>query len=130
MSLYCVEWSFSFERKKMKKEFRLKNNQEIGKIVLKRQKATSLFYNLYYIYNQKETKVAVVAGKKCGNAVKRNYQKRIMREIIKPYLCKIKNVHAVLVAKENVVNSSYIEKKEDLEKIVSKMIERIKNEKK
>lgn len=125
MSLYCVEWSFLFEREKMKKKSRLKNNQEIGKIVLKKQRVSSPLYNIYFISNQKETKIAVVAGKKCGKANERNYQKRTIREIIRPRFSEINNIHAVVVAKENVREASFIEKQETLNKTISKMIERV-----
>ena len=125
MSLYCVEWSFLFEREKMKKKSRLKNNQEIGKIVLKKQRVSSPLYNIYFISNQKETKIAVVAWKKCGKANERNYQKRTIREIIRPRFSEINNIHAVVVAKENVREASFIEKQETLNKTISKMIERV-----
>lgn len=108
----------------MKKIYRLKKSEEIGKIVLKRQKINSLLYSIYYIYNKEETKIAVVAGKKCGNAVKRNYEKRIIRDIVRPYIRNIKGIHAVIVAKENVLNANFIEKKETLIKLINKLSER------
>ena len=114
----------------MKKRFRLKNNVEIGKIVFKRQKVSSNLYNIYYIFNQNDIKIAVVAGKKCGGAIERNYEKRIIREAIRPRLAEINNIHAVIVAKEKVKDYSFFEKKEVLNQMISKMIEREKNEKK
>lgn len=108
----------------MKKEYRLKNNIEIGKIVNKRQRIYSSLYNLYYITNQENTKIAIVAGKKCGDAVSRNYQKRIMREVVRPYISNILNIHAVIIAKDKTINASFIEKKKELEKIIKILIER------
>ena len=114
----------------MRKKYRLKRSNEIGKIVLKKQKVNSELYTVYYIYNKEETKIAIVAGKKCGNAVQRNYEKRIMREIVRPYISNLKRIHAVIVAKEKVLNISFTKKKETLEKILGQLLERIrKNEK-
>ena len=114
----------------MKKNFRLKNNEEIGKIVFKRQKVSSHLYNIYFVFNQTETKIAVVAGKKCGGSIERNYQKRIIREVVRPRLAEINNTHAVIVAKDKVKETSFVEKKEVLNLMISKMIERKNNEKK
>lgn len=109
----------------MKKRYRLKNSDEIGKIVLKRQKINSPLYSFYYIYNKEETKIAVVSGKKCGNAVKRNYEKRVIRNIIRPHISSLKGIHAVIVTKDNILNASFLEKKETLNKIINRLLERI-----
>ena len=111
----------------MRKIVRLKKSEEIGKIVLKKQRVSSELYTIYYILKKEETKIAIVAGKKCGNAVKRNYEKRIMRNIIRPHLSNIKKIHAVIVAKESVLNKSFNNKKENLNKLILKMIERVKS---
>lgn len=110
----------------MKKEIRLKRSQDIGKIVLSKKRISCYYYTLYYEVNKKETKVAVVAGKKCGNAVERNYLKRTMREIIRINLFKIKNIHAVLIAKQSALDLSYNEKEQIINKMILQMIERIK----
>lgn len=107
----------------MKKIYRLKDSDKIGLIVKKRQKLSSEFYTVYYQYS-KETKIAVVAGKKIGDAVTRNYNKRVIREIVRPYIKEIKNIHAVIVTKEQIKNTDFKEKKINLEKLIIKLIER------
>lgn len=107
----------------MKKEYRLKDSDKIGLIVKKRQKVASEYYTIYY-QPAKETKIAVVAGKKIGDAVTRNYNKRVIREIVRPYIKQINNIHAVIVTKEQVKNINYIEKQRNLEKLIIKLIER------
>lgn len=107
----------------MKKEYRLKDSDKIGLIVKKRQRISSELYTIYY-QQATETKIAVVAGKKIGDAVTRNYNKRVIREIIRPYLKEIKNIHAVIVTKEQTNNIDFIEKKINLEKLIIKLIER------
>ena len=112
-----------FFQDKMKKEYRLKDSDKIGLIVKKRQKVASEYYTIYY-QPAKETKIAVVAGKKIGDAVTRNYNKRVIREIVRPYIKQINNIHAVIVTKEQVKNINYIEKQRNLEKLIIKLIER------
>ena len=74
----------------MKKEYRLKDSDKIGLIVKKRQRIASEYFTIYY-QTATELKIAVVAGKKIGNSVERNYNKRVIREIIRPYLEELKN---------------------------------------
>ena len=116
--------------KTMNKQYRLKNSDEIGSIVQKRQRYYSDIYTLYYTYNNQDTRVAVVAGKKIGKAVVRNQIKREMREIIRPRLEEFNGIHAVIVAKEKTNHASFQEKSDSLNKLISLMLERIKNDKK
>ncbi len=108
----------------MNKEYRLKDSDKIGLIVKKRQKIASEYYTIYY-QKAKDLKIATVAGKKIGNAVVRNYNKRVIRETIRPYLKQINNIHAVIVTKEQVKNINFQEKQINLEKLIIKLIERI-----
>lgn len=114
----------------MKKEYRLKNSDEIGLIVQKRQRVYSDLFTIYYQTNQSDTKIAVVAGKKIGNAVVRNYNKRTIREIVRPHIEDFNNIHAVIVTKEKAAQAPYLEKEQNLNKLINMMIERIKHEKK
>jgi len=107
----------------MKKELRLKNSQEIGSIVNSRIKVSSKYYNLYYKLRN-DTKIAIVAGKKCGNAVSRNYEKRVMRVIIKNYIKDLNNFHIVFTAKKEVVDASFLEKENDIKYLINKFNER------
>lgn len=116
--------------KLMNKQYRLKNSNEIGAIVQRRQRYYSDLYTIYYTYNNEDTKIAVVAGKKIGKAIIRNKIKREMREIIRPRLEECNGIHAVIVAKEKTNQSSYQQKSDSLNKLISLMLERIKNDKK
>lgn len=107
----------------MKKEYRLKDSDKIGLIVKKRQRISSELYTIYY-QPSTDLKIAIVAGKKIGHAVDRNYNKRVIRETIRPYLEELQNIHAVIVTRDQANKSSYIEKKNSLEKLILKLIER------
>lgn len=107
----------------MNKQYRLKNSDEIGSIVTSRIRYYTKLYNMYYKKSE-ELKIAVVAGKKCGNSVKRNYEKRVMREIIRKKINLLGNYNIVFVAKEAVKDASYIDKEKDLDFLLNKLIER------
>lgn len=67
------------------KFFVIKNNSEIKNILSKRNKIITK-YGIFFIDEDKENdfyKYAVLIKKYVGNAVKRNYCKRIVREFIK-----------------------------------------------
>ena len=66
---------------------------------LKKQNETDLVYNI---------KVGIVASKKVGNAVRRNYVKRIIRNISKS-CCEVidKNIDFVIIGKRSVISESF-----------------------
>lgn len=116
----------------MKKKFRLKKSHEIAKVVLNKQRFAGQHYTIYYMKRDDGVKIAISAGKKYGNAVERNYAKRVIREILRPYLKKLPSYSLVIVVKETSKKLSFIEKKESLEKILKLLLrkENNKNEQK
>ena len=86
----------------MKKENRIKKNEEIAKIVLSKQKVKSDYFFIYYQKNENITRVAVSVSKKIGNSVKRNHAKRIIRELVRPNLKIIMPLNLVIVVKKNL----------------------------
>lgn len=99
----------------MEKQYRLKKNEEIACVVNKRIRTSGRFYILYY---QKAPKfqVAFSASKKYGNAVERNYAKRVMREICRPYVEKAPCVKIVIVVKKEAKGQKFQSLKNDLER--------------
>lgn len=110
----------------MEKKYRLKNSDEIGSIVKNRQRVYSELYTIYYVSGQQDTKIAVVCGKKVGKAHVRNYMKRTIREIVRPRMNELNNIHAVIVTKDKAIEAPYLEKEKNLNRLINMMIERIK----
>ena len=91
----------------MKKENRIKKNEEIAKIVLSKQKVKSDYFFIYYQKGESLSRVAISVSKKIGNSVKRNHAKRIIREVVRPNLNKISPVNLVVVVKKDLSNIEF-----------------------
>lgn len=98
----------------MKKENRIKKNEEIAKIVLGKQKVKSDYFFIYYQKNENITRVAVSVSKKIGNSVKRNHAKRIIRELVRPNLNKFNPVNLVVVVKKDLKDVDFFKLTEEM----------------
>ena len=107
----------------MKKEYRLKKNHEIASIVLKRQRLSSEYYILYFIYNKESenTQVAISVSKKYGKAHERNKAKRIVREIVRPNLSLLNRKKVVIVVKTNSKGIDFELLKNDLTTLLKRV---------
>ncbi len=112
----------------MKKKYRLKKSHEIAAVVMNKQRVAGKHYTIYYSKRDDGIKIAISAGKKIGNAVERNYAKRVVREILRPYLDKLPSYSLVIVVKELSKSISFEEKKNSLEKTL-KLLLRKENQK-
>jgi len=66
----------------MKKEEVVKNNRDFDYIIKKGQYKKNNEFVIYYIDNEKEyNRFGISVSKKIGNAVTRNYYKRVIRNI-------------------------------------------------
>lgn len=83
------------------------------------------FYLLIFLPADNK-KFAIIASKKVGKAVKRNYEKRVMRLLIKEFLDFIPSLHFLLICLQNR-EGSFQDKKEDLKNIFYKLKKRIEN---
>ena len=93
----------------MQKQYRLKRNEEIGRVVQKRICARGLYYTVYYQKSDK-VEIAFSVSKKYGNAVERNYAKRVIREICRDKVEFLPCVKFVIVVKKEAKNSEILKK--------------------
>lgn len=100
----------------MNRKYSLKKNFEIEKLVRAKISVGNKYFAIYYRKNGK-TEIAVSVSKKNGNAVERNYQKRVVKEIIRNNLSFLSGYRMLIVVKQMSKELTFEEKKENLEKL-------------
>lgn len=107
----------------MNQKFVLKKNQDIEALVSKKSSVGSKYYAIYFDKTCSDTKIAVSVSKKCGSSPERNYEKRVVREIIRTNLLeKMNGYECLFVIKKEAKNLAYEEKKVEIEKLVEKLL--------
>ena len=107
----------------MKKIYRIKKNEDI-KLVLDRKKSAGNKNYIIYIMKNSEAKnfrIAMSVSKKIGNAVVRNRQKRLIRQVFTANKDKINLYEIFVIARSNVVNLSYIEVEQNIMHLLKKL---------
>lgn len=99
----------------MKKENRIKKNEEIAKIVLSKQKIRSESFFIYYQKSETIFQAAISVSKKIGNSVKRNHAKRIIRELIRPKIKTITPMRIVVVVKKDLSGANFSELQKEMD---------------
>ena len=106
----------------MNRKYSLKKNHDIKELLQKKQSVGNKYYVIYYDYIERKTPlIALSVSRKVGNAVERNYEKRVVREIIRPLLETIENYKMLIVIKDKSKELSYIEKEENINYLIKKM---------
>ena len=106
----------------MNKRYRLKKSFEIEKLVKKRISVGNSYFVIYYNLSSIENaRVAISVSKKLGDAVVRNKEKRIIREIIRHELDTIKGLDILIVEKIKSLSLSYEQKKIEITKLLNKI---------
>lgn len=106
----------------MNKKYRLKKSEDIAKLVHLHQSVGNKYYAIYYnIKNNENPKVAISVSKKFGTAVERNYEKRIVREVIRPLLKELNNLELLIVIKKEVSKIVFKEKETQIQYLIRKI---------
>lgn len=105
----------------MNRDYSLKKNQDIEKLVRYKVSVGNKYYAIYYHQYEGKPQIAFSVSKKNGNAVVRNHQKRIVKEIIRQNLDKFNNMKALIVIKKTSIDLSFDEKKTQLENLINKI---------
>ena len=104
----------------MKKIYSLKSQSYFNKVINKGKKIRSNFFLISFV-KANEFKIGISVPKKLGNAVFRNYNKRIIKDIIPNIDIYDMKFHIVLIVKKDFIDLS----KKEKETILKKQIEKI-----
>lgn len=106
----------------MKRKYSLKSNKEIASLFKEKVSVGNHFYAIYYRRNkQKKPRIAISVSKKYGNAVVRNYEKRVTRQIVQKYFNLINGMDLLIVIRRDVNTLKFIKKQQHLEYLLKKI---------
>ena len=109
----------------MKKKYVLKRNQDIEKVVKLGKSVGNKYYLIFFLPNNlNEPKVAVSVSKKFGNAVKRNYEKRVVRSILRDNFTNLPNCSILIIVKINAARLKYHQKKSQINYLINQIKKR------
>ncbi|MCK9471951.1 MAG: ribonuclease P protein component [Bacilli bacterium] len=113
----------------MNRKYSLKKTYEIEKLLKKKLSVGNKYYAIYYqITNEELPKIAISVSKKFKTAVKKNYEKRTIKEIVRNHLESLGNIKMLIVAKISVGDLTFSEKEVQLAYLIKRIL-RSKNEK-
>ena len=100
----------------MKKELRIKSNEEFSSLIKVGKRIKTAEFHIYYLPNNLEmNRYGVSVSTKLGNAVIRNRIKRQLRAIMDDfYKSSTKQHDIIVVAKQGFLNNSFQQNKEAL----------------
>lgn len=106
----------------MNKSYILKKSYEIENLLKNKKSVGSRFYVIYYKQNNTQhVHIAVSASKKLGDAVVRNYEKRVIKEILRSHIEKLKGFDMLFVIKSNSLDLEFCEKEKQIKYLIKKM---------
>lgn len=107
----------------MKKLYRVKKNEDIEKIIKTKKSVGNKNYIIYIKKNSeaKHFRLAMSVSKKIGNAVVRNRQKRLIKQVFSQHEQDIKPFDIFVIARNNSVNLLYSEVESNILHLLNKI---------
>lgn len=112
----------------MKKQYRIRKNEDFGKIIGKKQSFANKAFIVYYSKNDLDhIRIGISVSKKLGNAVVRNKIKRQVRMLAKETFDFANQKDYIIIVRNRYLQLSYKENKKELEYIYQKIAKRTVN---
>lgn len=113
----------------MNRKYSLKKNHDIDRLIKKKQSVGNKYYAIYYRWSEEKLpKIAISPSKKFKTAVRRNYEKRVVREIIREQLDELQNLQLLIIVKTKVDELDFEGRKKQVLYLINKVL-RSKHEK-
>lgn len=107
----------------MKKEYRLKKNEEIQQLIQKKRSIVSRSFVVYYYPNSTQhIRVCVSVGKKIGNSVIRNKIKRQIKSMVRDTFELNKGYDYLIVVRKDYLNQTFIQNKNELQRMQNNIL--------
>lgn len=109
----------------MKKDYRVRKNEDFGVIIRKKQSIASKTFIIYYLKNDIDhARVGISVSKKLGNAVVRNKIKRQIRMMVQDVFDFDNKYDYIVIVRNNYLNNNFESNKKDMLYLYNKMIKR------
>lgn len=110
----------------MKKEYRIRKNEDFGKIISKKTSLANQSFIIYYTKNDiSHIRVGISVSKKLGNAVVRNKIKRQVRSLVNETFNFEDNIDFIIIVRNKYLQLSYEENKKEIKYVYQKTIKRM-----
>ncbi len=108
----------------MKKEYRIKKNEEFQSIIRKKQSVANRCFVVYYRKNNEHLRIGISVSKKLGNAVVRNKVKRQVRMMAQEVFDKDRKNDLIIIVRNQFLKNSYEDNQKELRYLNNKIIKR------
>lgn len=109
----------------MKKENRIRKNEEFQSIIKCKQSFANKKFVIYYRKNNEHLKIGISVSKKLGNAVIRNKIKRQVRMMVQEVFDKKQKVDFIIIVRHPYLLDDFKNNKKDLSYIYNKINKRM-----
>ena len=107
----------------MKKQYRLKHNEDLKKIIKKKRNLVSSSFVAYFNPNNLgHTRIGISVSSKLGNAVIRNRIKRQVRMMVQEVIDLTKSVDFIFIVRKHYLKKSFLQNQQDLRDLTAKVM--------
>ena len=112
----------------MKKEYRVKKNEDFSHIITHKQSLANRSFIIYYVKNDlNHARIGISVSKKLGKAVIRNKIKRQVRMIVQQTINFNDNYDYIVIVRNKYLDLDFISNLNELKYLYKKILKRMEN---